>query len=402
MTVTRRILTTLAALAALALLAGSNAASAKEVAPGDEAPEIKAQGWLNSDPLKLEALRDKIVVVEFWATWCPPCRTSIPHLIKLHDAYKDKGVVVIGLTDEGAADIASFVTKMKMTYPVGTDSGSGNTYGVRGIPTAFIVAPGGKVVWRGHPMNGLDEAVADALKETPPVLVKPEDEARGKALLLEAEAAYAKKDYAGAATASKQVTEIKGTFDAKAKAQAKLDEIEKLAAEELKAAIGKDTLTAYREAQRIAKAYDGTPTAATAGTVAAKLAEDPAVVAAQQAKDDEAKAAGLLEEAAAVLKQGNSADALAAYEKLAAEFPDTKAGAEAAKKVGELKGDKDLMAKLNQDKQDKAARSLLSMAKSYYTNKRYQQAQATLKKLLESYPKADAAGEARELLASIK
>ncbi|MCK6473041.1 MAG: redoxin domain-containing protein [Planctomycetes bacterium] len=394
----RRIFSTLAALAALALLAGSNSASAKEIGPGDEAPEIMAAGWINSDPLKLEALRDKIVVVEFWATWCPPCRVSIPHLVKLHDAYKDKGVVVIGLTDEGAADIASFVTKMKMTYAVGTDSGSGRTYGVRGIPTAVIVAPGGKVVWRGHPMNGLDEAVADAVKETPPVLVQPEDEARGKALLLEAEAAYAKKDYAAAASASKQVTEIKGTFDAKAK----LDEIEKLAAEELKAAIGKDTLTAYREAQRIAKAYQGTPTAATAGTVADKLAQDPAIVAAQQAKDDEAKAAGLLEEAAAVLKQGNSAEALAAYEKLAADFPATKAGAEAAKKVGELKGNKDLMTKLEQEKNDKAARSLLSMAKSYYTNKRYPQAQATLKKLLESYPTADSAAEARQLLASIK
>lgn len=398
----RGILTTLVALAALALLAGSNSASGKEISPGDEAPEIKAAGWLNTDPLKLEALRDKIVVVEFWATWCPPCRTSIPHLIKLHDTYKDKGVVVIGLTDEGAADIASFVTKMKMTYALGTDSSSGNAYGVRGIPTAFIVAPGGKVVWRGHPMNGLDEAVADALKETPPVLVKPEDEARGKALLLEAEGAFAKKDYAAAATACKQVAEIPGTFDAKPKAQARLDEIEKLAAADLKAAIGKDAATAHREALRIAKAYEGTPTAATAATVAGKLAEDPAVVAAQQAKDDEATAAGLLEEAATVLKQGNSAEALANYEKLAANYPSTKAGAEAAKKVGELKGNKDLMARLEQDRNDKAARSLLSMAKSYHTNKRYPQAQATLKKLLESYPTTDSAPEARQLLASIK
>ncbi|MBT9586269.1 TlpA family protein disulfide reductase [bacterium] len=56
-----------------------------ELAIGRRAPEIKAQSWLNSKPLSLAKLRGKVVVVEFWATWCPPCRHSIPHLSKLYD-----------------------------------------------------------------------------------------------------------------------------------------------------------------------------------------------------------------------------------------------------------------------------------------------------------------------------
>src|SRR4051812_39785410 len=76
------------------------AVRAAEPKVGDAAPEIKAAAWLNSEALTLAQLNKKVVVVEFWATWCPPCRKSIPHLIEMNDKYKDKGVVIIGLTDE--------------------------------------------------------------------------------------------------------------------------------------------------------------------------------------------------------------------------------------------------------------------------------------------------------------
>jgi thiol-disulfide isomerase/thioredoxin len=135
---------------------------------GDMAPEIQVKEWLNAPgAISLAALKKNIVIVEFWATWCPPCRKSIPHLIAMNAKYKSKGVVILGLTDEPRAKVEKFATDMKMDYPVGLGSNSGGAYGVEGIPHAFIVAPGGKIVWSGHPMDGMDKALEAAIAANP-------------------------------------------------------------------------------------------------------------------------------------------------------------------------------------------------------------------------------------------
>ncbi len=166
---------TLITLVLMALLVGSGLSMALD--KGDTAPEIRARKWLNTPgSVTLKGLTGTVVVVEFWATWCPPCRASIPHLIKLNKKYKDQGVVIIGLTNEdySKAKIAKFVKDMKMDYIVGTASDTGKSYGVTGIPAAFIVGKNGKIVWSGHPMDGLDKALeaalapADEHKDAPP------------------------------------------------------------------------------------------------------------------------------------------------------------------------------------------------------------------------------------------
>ncbi len=170
----KRLFLPLAALGALVVL-GMRFTQAVE--NGQAAPEIEAGDWFNTKPLSLKKLKGKVVVVEFWATWCPPCMQSIPHLNELHNKFKDRGVVIIGLSNEDKATVEGTVQKLAMAYAVGSGSQTGGAYGVRGIPHAFIVDPRGRISWSGHPMNGLDEAIEATLKATPPELKPPAKEA---------------------------------------------------------------------------------------------------------------------------------------------------------------------------------------------------------------------------------
>lgn len=136
-----------------------NSASAIEVR------EVSAQKWLNAESFTLEANKDKIVVLEFWATWCPPCRASIPHLKEMSDKYKDKGVVFVSLTNEDVSDkLIKFCNANKMSWVIGLGSNSANDYGVRGIPHAFIIADG-KIKWEGHPMDKMDSVIDAVVAE---------------------------------------------------------------------------------------------------------------------------------------------------------------------------------------------------------------------------------------------
>ena len=130
---------------------------------GKDAPEISAQSWLNGNGLKLADNKDKIVVVEFWATWCPPCRASIPHLKQMNAQFKDKNVVFVSLTNEDENTVKNFNKTMGMDWLVGTGSNTADEYGVNGIPHAFIIKDG-KIIWENHPMNGLDKKLAELTK----------------------------------------------------------------------------------------------------------------------------------------------------------------------------------------------------------------------------------------------
>ena len=164
------------ALLILAVLVGaaerpsSNAAAGQLGAP---AAPLTGLEWIKGGPVQLTP--GSIYVVEFWATWCPPCRTSIPHLTEMQHRFKDQRVTIVGVSNETADIVKPFVAQMdeqkKMEYAVAVDregqvwKGYMDAFGVRGIPHAFIVGKDGTLLWRGHPMAGMDEVLEEVVND---------------------------------------------------------------------------------------------------------------------------------------------------------------------------------------------------------------------------------------------
>src|SRR3984893_12883299 len=120
------------------------------VKQGEQLPAL-ALNYLGKQP----ELSGKPLLVEFWATWCPPCRKSIPHLNEIYAKYKAQGLQVIGITDENEAIVEKFQKQIPMDYDVAinTPQTVSHQFGIQAIPTAFLVDKSGKIVWTGHPME---------------------------------------------------------------------------------------------------------------------------------------------------------------------------------------------------------------------------------------------------------
>ena len=124
------------------------AASSAEVSSRPVAADFNVPD-LNGNPLSLSALKGKVVLLDFWATWCPPCREEIPHFVELYSAHQGKGLEIIGLSvDQGGAGVVTqFVKENKVSYPVAmADMKLTQAYGgIRGIPTTFLVDKNGRI-----------------------------------------------------------------------------------------------------------------------------------------------------------------------------------------------------------------------------------------------------------------
>ena len=142
------------------------------LAVGSDAPALQVSRWVKGEgPAALEA--GKVYVVEFWATWCPPCRDSIPHLTKLAQQYEGK-VTFIGVSiyERGSGPevedmVDAFVRDMgdQMGYLVARDASDTmaeswmKAAGQNGIPCAFLVDGDGKIAWIGHPMGSMESEI---------------------------------------------------------------------------------------------------------------------------------------------------------------------------------------------------------------------------------------------------
>jgi peroxiredoxin len=104
--------------------------------------DLSGKSWTLKD------LRGKVVLVNFWATWCPPCRKEMPDLEILKQRFGPQGLVILGISDEDAATVQPFVTQQKVTYPILLDSGRkvNGLFQIDGIPKTFIYDREGEIV----------------------------------------------------------------------------------------------------------------------------------------------------------------------------------------------------------------------------------------------------------------
>lgn len=135
---------------------------------GQIAPEISAHDWINAPgqgALTLAGLRGKVVVIDFWATWCGPCVEGIPHLNELQRQYAGQDFQLLSLVQEGHPTMDVLLKRKHVEYPIGLESDSLDAYGIESIPHTYVLDKAGKIVWHGHPDDsGFKPAIAAALK----------------------------------------------------------------------------------------------------------------------------------------------------------------------------------------------------------------------------------------------
>ncbi len=126
---------------------------------GFSAPDFTLD-LLGGGQVTLSELRGKVVIVNLWASWCPPCRAEMPAIEKVYQAYKDQGLVVLGVNttfQDSEADAAAFIREFGLTFPVPLDRGGSvsRRYQLRGLPSTFFLDRQGVIrsVVVGGPMS---------------------------------------------------------------------------------------------------------------------------------------------------------------------------------------------------------------------------------------------------------
>lgn len=137
----------------LSLAACSKTDTAKKGAVATEkspAPDVSVVSFANGSTLKLSDLKGKVVLLNFWATWCPPCREEIPSMMKLNSFMSGKPfqMVAISIDEGGRKDIESFFKESGFSLPTYLDESgaSAKSYGVTGVPESFIIDKKGLLV----------------------------------------------------------------------------------------------------------------------------------------------------------------------------------------------------------------------------------------------------------------
>ncbi|MBN8656803.1 MAG: redoxin domain-containing protein [Anaerolineae bacterium] len=134
------------------------------------APELNLT-TLNGDPASLSDYLGQVVLVNLWATWCPPCREEMPTLKAFHEKYQSEGFVLIAISQGETRDIVlPFINEFDLTFPIWLDTGSqaGRSFNTMNLPSSYVIDRNGRVrlMWIGGiSKRNLEKFVPDVIKE---------------------------------------------------------------------------------------------------------------------------------------------------------------------------------------------------------------------------------------------
>ncbi len=160
-------LTTLMVIACLLLGCGGSSSKPPQITAHYNFTLESNQG----DKITLSQLKGKVVILDFWATWCPPCRAAIPKLIELYDKYQSQGLVILGIALDERSNVIKLVQEMGINYPVlFDDKVTSKKYEIQSIPTLFVIDRKGKQVHKeiGFSKEGfkqIEKKVVELLNE---------------------------------------------------------------------------------------------------------------------------------------------------------------------------------------------------------------------------------------------
>lgn len=149
-------------------IASGAGATAGEVCPADAKPanlDFTVKD-MNGADVSLASFKGKVILLDFWATWCPPCKAEIPGFVELQDTYGSQGLQVLGVSvDDPIEKLTPFATEFKMNYPVLVGLGRDDlqdAYGpMWGIPTTFLISREGRICRKHSGLVGKDRYERD-------------------------------------------------------------------------------------------------------------------------------------------------------------------------------------------------------------------------------------------------